>query len=117
MALVNFDYLTRTFDHDWDIIFEVTAEFASTAPGQLEKLADSLKQKNLTEAGRLFHSLKGSLKLLGADEGSEIAYSGELTSRDGDLDLTLSNFEKLQDMIATIIRELDSLNGRNYAPK
>jgi len=109
MALVNFDYLRRTFDNDWDIISEVTGEFTSTAPGQLEKLAENLAQNDLCEAGRIFHSLKGSLKLLGAVEVSEIAYSGELAATDKDMDLTVSNFEKLQNMIAVVIQELESL--------
>ncbi len=109
MGLINMDYLQTLFDNDQSIIDEVTEKIVTTLPEQIEQLSSSLGREDLSDSSRLFHAVKSSMKMLGVDKASEIAFAGECAASDQDILTSKDKFQELQEIISQVIEELNDI--------
>jgi two-component system, sensor histidine kinase and response regulator len=103
-ALAGFD-LATALDHadgDRELLDELLIIFAQDAPGQMDAIRRAIDRGDAPELMRGAHTLKGSLRVLGATTAASVAQDLEARGRVGDM-------SGVCDVAATLDRQLEHI--------
>jgi two-component system sensor histidine kinase/response regulator len=73
-------------DGDAELLRELAAVFTADAPGQMDRVRSAVAGRNATAVREAAHSLKGSLRVLGAASAAALAQEIEHCGAGGNLD-------------------------------
>jgi HPt (histidine-containing phosphotransfer) domain-containing protein len=91
---------------DQDLLRIVIETYLEEAPLLVTRMHESLDQSKGADLNMAAHSLKGSLRFLGAEQGFQLAYQLELMGRDGDFEKAPDVLESLESFLAKLTPSL-----------
>jgi len=91
---------------DRDLLRIVIETYLEESPQLVKRMRDSLGRSDAAELNLAAHSLKGSLRFLGAEEGFQLAYRLELMGRDRDFQETPDVLQSLETFLTRLTPSL-----------
>jgi two-component system, sensor histidine kinase and response regulator len=98
---------------DEDILQDVIQVFLEEAPKQVMKMKEALKNKNVKDAEREVHTLKGSASNIGADPLMKKALQAEMALKNGKLEEASFLFLKVEVEFEKVRRFLSNTNSQD----
>jgi CheY-like chemotaxis protein/HPt (histidine-containing phosphotransfer) domain-containing protein len=92
--------------NDRDLLRIVMETFLEESPKLIAQMRQSLDEGNASQLNMAAHSMKGSLRFFGAEQGFQLAYQLELRGREEDLDKVPPDLEKLEEFLSQLTPSL-----------
>lgn len=93
---------------DKDLLRIVMETYLEESPRLVDTMRKSIEQADGPQLNMAAHSLKGSLRFFGAEQGFQLAYQLELMGRDKDFDNAVATLDKLEALLAQVTPSLRS---------
>jgi len=95
---------------DAEIIKEVADVFLEDVPIQLERLAESLRERSQEELIRIAHTIKGAASNIGAERLRAIAFDCEQSARNADFVESGNHASKLKAECEILLKEINTFD-------
>ena len=105
----------ETVQGDRDLLREVARAFLSECPLYLSELTEAVEQKDLEEACRLVHRIRGVMLALAIS--TETAQEVEDLFKDGDVQAGTIRFQQLRSQLERAIAVLTEFEQGNFEPE
>jgi CheY-like chemotaxis protein len=101
------EYLTEIMADDWETAKEILMLYLEDSSENLQKLSEHLLRRDIREASRILHSLKGSGRQIGAMKLSDIAETMEGCLAAGSLSQVGDKFVQLEAAFEILRHEIE----------
>jgi len=109
---LNIPELAERLDGDFDLFLELSELFFEDSAALLNKIEDSIKNKDSDALRKSAHTLKGAVSNFSAQKAYDAAYELEMAGKDNIMDSADKKLDTLKNEIAEVINAMKLLASK-----